>query len=182
LNADATALSKILKPQERSQQLERRLNRSLRGFTVQSSDIQQLDQLQQNLVLTFKFSTPGYAQVRDPLMLVRARVMGEKSIPLERKPRHFPFQFEGTSRETDMYEIDLPKEYVVDDVPDPVKVDMGFAMYQSKVEVIGSTLRYSREFVRRNVLIQPDRTEDLRKLEGIIGADEVAAVVLKRAH
>jgi hypothetical protein len=73
---------------------------------------------------------------------------------------------EGTSRETDMYEIDLPKEYVVDDVP----------------EVVGSKLRYSREFVQRNVLIPPDRTEDLRKLEGIIGADEVAAVVLKRAQ
>jgi hypothetical protein len=71
---------------------------------------------------------------------------------------------------------------VVDDVPDPVKVDMGFAMYQSKVEVVGSKLRYSREFVQRNVLIPPDRTEDLRKLEGIIGADEVAAVVLKRAQ
>jgi hypothetical protein len=168
--------------QERSQQLEQRLNRSLKGFTVQSSDIQQLDQLRQNLVLTFKFSTPGYAQVRDPLMLVRARVMGEKGMPLERKPRRFPFQFEGTSRETDVYEIDLPKEYVVDDVPDPVNVDMGFAMYQSKVEVVGSTLRYSREFVRRNVLIQPDRTEDLRKLQGIIGADEIAAVVLKRAQ
>ncbi len=107
---------------------------------------------------------------------------GAPAVILERKPRHFPFQFEGTSRETDMYEIDLPKEYVVDDVPDPVKVDMGFAMYQSKVEVVGSKLRYSREFVQRNVLIPPDRTEDLRKLEGIIGADEVAAVVLKRAQ
>src|SRR5437667_10214253 len=58
----------------------------------------------------------------------------------------------------------------------------GFAMYQSKVEVIGSKLRYSREFVRRKVLIQPDRTEDLRELQGIIGADQVAAVVLKRAQ
>ena len=61
--------------------------------------------------------------------------MGEKGFTLERKPRHFPFQFEDTSRETDVFEIDLPKEYVVDDVPDPVSVDMGFAMYQSKVEV-----------------------------------------------
>lgn len=167
--------------QERTQQLERRLNRSLKGFTLQSSDIQQLDQLQQNLVMTFKFTTPGYGQVRDPLMLVRPRVMGEKGFAIERKPRRFPFQFEGTSRETDVYEIEIPKEYVVDDIPNPVKVDMGFAMYQSKIEVIGSKLRYSREFVRRNVLIKPDRTEDLRKLNGIIGADEVAAVVLKRA-
>ncbi len=30
----------------------------------------------------------------------------------------------------------LTKEYVIDDVPDPVKVDMGFDRYQSEVEVI----------------------------------------------
>jgi len=165
--------------QERTQQMERRLGRSLRGFTLQSTDIQQLDQRQQDLVITFKFTNPGYGQVRGPLLLVRPRVLGEKSFTLERKPRHFPFQFEDTSRETDIYEFDLPKEYVVDDVPDPVNVDMGFAAYQSKVEVTGAKLRYTREFVRRNVLIKPDRTEELRKLQGIIGADENAAVVLK---
>jgi hypothetical protein len=76
----------------------------------------------------------------------------------------------------------LAKKYVVNDVPDPVNVDTGFAMCQSKVEVMGSKLRCSREFVRRNVLILPDRTEDLRTLQGTIGADEVAAVVLKRAQ
>ncbi len=167
--------------QQRSQQMERRLNRSLQGFTLSSTDVQQLDQLRQNLVITFKLSDPGYGQIRGPLMLVRPRVMGEKSLALERKPRHFPFQFEDTSQETDVYEFDLPQGYVVDDVPDPVKVDMGFAAYQSKVEVTGSKLRYSREFVRRDVLIKPDQTEELRKLQGVIGADENAAVVLKRS-
>jgi hypothetical protein len=62
-----------------------------------------------------------------------------------------------------------------------VKVDAGFASYQSKVEVAGSTLRYTREFVRRDVLIGPEHTEELRKFLGTIGADEAAVVVLKRA-
>jgi hypothetical protein len=115
-------------------------------------------------------------------MLVRPRVMGEKTLALDRKPRHFPFQFEATSRETDVYEIELPKEYVVDDVPEPVNVDMGFGAYHSKIEVDGRSLRYSREFLRRDVLIPPDRAEDLRKLQSIIGADENAAVVLKRVQ
>lgn len=167
---------------QRSQQLERRLNLSLKGFTLQSADIQQLERLDQNLQITYKFTDPGYGQIRGPLMLVRPRVMGEKSLSLDRKPRHFPFQFEYTSRETDVYEFDLPQGYVVDDVPDPVKVDMGFAVYESKTEVTGSKLRYSREFIRREVLIKPERTEDFRKLQGIIGADENAAVVLKRTQ
>ena len=168
--------------QQRSQQLEQFLSRSLKGFTVESSDVQQLDQLQQNLAITFKFTDPGYGQIRGPLMLLRPRIIGEKGVPLEHKPRRYPYQFEDTSRETDSYEFDLPSNYVVDDVPAPVNVDMGFAAYQSKIEVTGTRLHYSREYVRRDVLIPSNRTEDLHKLQGIIGADENNAVVLKRAQ
>ena len=166
--------------QQRTQHLENRLNRSLRGFTLQSADIQQLERNDQNLVIDYKFTDPGYGQIRGPLMLVRPRVMGEKGMALERKPRKFPFQFEDTTRETDVFDFDLPPGYVVDDTPEPVKVDMGFASYESKIEVKDNKLRYSREFVRREVLLKPDQTDELRKLQGIIGADESAAVVLKR--
>jgi hypothetical protein len=114
-------------------------------------------------------------------MLVRPRVFGEKSFALERKTRQYPFQFGRTSRETDTFEIELPKEYVVEDIPDPVKVDAGFASYQSKIEVAGSKVHYSREFIRRDVLIGPEHTDELRKFLGTIGADEAAVVVLKRA-
>ena len=168
--------------QERAQRIERRLSRSLKGFTLEKTDIQQLDQIQQKLVISLVFSEPGYGQVRGPLMLVRPRVLGEKSFALERKTRQYPFQFERTSREMDTFEIELPKEYAVEDVPDPVKVDAGFASYQSKVEVDGSKVRYSREFVRRDVLIGPEHTEELRKFLGTIGADEAGVVVLKRAR
>lgn len=167
--------------QERAQRIEHRLSRSLKGFTLEKTDIGQLEQIQQKLVISMKLSDPGYGQVRGPLMLVRPRVLGEKSFALERKPRQYPFQFESKSRETDSFEIELPKEYAVEDVPDPVKVDAGFATYQSKVEVEGTKVRYTREFVRRDVLIGPEHTEELRKFLGTIGADEAAVVVLKRS-
>lgn len=166
--------------QERTQHIERRLNRSLKGFTLEKTDIQHLDQIQDNLVISLKVTDPGYGQVRGPLMLVRPRVIGEKGFALERKPRLLPFQFQRTSHETDTFEIELPKEYTVEDVPEPVKLDAGFATYQSKFEVDGSKIRYWREFVRHDVLIKPERTEELRKFLGAIGADEAAVVVLKR--
>jgi hypothetical protein len=166
--------------QERTQRIERRLSRSLKGFTLEKTDIQHLDQIQLNLVISLKLTDPGYGQVRGPLMLVRPRVVGEKSFALERKPRQYPVQFERTSRETDTFEIELPKEYAVEDMPDPVKLDVGFASYQSKVELKGSKVRYLREFVRRSVLIGPEHTDDLRKFLGTIGADEAAVLVLKR--
>ena len=167
---------------ERTESLENSLNRSLSGFHVDKSDIQQLQSLQQDLVISMSLTAPAYSQVRGPLLLLRPRVLGEKGFFLERKLRKYPFQFESTTREVDEYEIEVPKEYVVDDVPDPVKVDMGFASYESKVEVKGSTVRYSREYVRKDVLIPPEHTDDVRKLLGVIGADEAAVVVLKRAQ
>lgn len=166
--------------QQRTEQIERRLSRSLKGFTLENTELRQLDQTDKNVEIDLKLSNPGYAQIRGPLMLLRPRVMGEKSLVLDRKPRHFPFQFEDATRETDVYEFELPKEYSVDDVPGPVDVDMGFAAYHSKIEVAGNKLRYSREFIRREVLLKPERVEELRKMQGIIGADENAAVVLKR--
>lgn len=66
----------------------------------------------------------------------------------------------------------------MDDVPDPVKIDMGFASYQSKVEIAGTKLRYSREYIVRALDIGPEHLADLLKFEGTIGADEMAAVVL----
>src|SRR5262249_12611867 len=124
--------------QERTEQMEHRLSRSLKGFTLEKVDVQQLEHTEKNLKIVLKLNSPGYGQIRGPLMLLRPRVMGEKSPALNRKPRHFPFQFEDASRETDVYEFELPKEYSVDDLPEPVNVDMGFAAYHSKFEVAGS--------------------------------------------
>jgi hypothetical protein len=47
--------------------------------------------------------------------------------------------------------------------------------------VQGSKVRYWRELIWRDVLIGPERTEELRKFLSTIGADESAVMVLKRA-
>ena len=59
---------------------------------------------------------------------------------------------------------------------------MGFASYQSKVEVSGSKLRYWREYVVHDLSVSPNRFAEFRQFEGRIGAEENAVVVLKRAQ
>lgn len=167
---------------ERLHHLERELNQSLKGFTLESSDIQELDQLQKNLVLTLKLVAPQYGVLRGTMMLVRPRVLEEKSFEVENKPRHYAFLLGSTSHEIDSYEINLPPGYTVEDVPDPVKIDVGFASYQSKTEITGAKLRYWREYVVRDLRVSADHIAELRQLEGTIGADENAIVILKRVQ
>jgi hypothetical protein len=97
---------------------------------------------------------------------------------VDRKPRQYAVEMHSATRETDVFEIEISPGYKVDDVPDPVKIDMGFASYQSKVEIAGTKLRYSREYIVRALDIGPEHLADLLKFEGTIGADEMAAVVL----
>lgn len=164
--------------QERLQRVERVLGHSLQGFTLKSLEVEQLDARDKDLVLTYNFAVPNYVQVRGPLTLARPRILGEKTFAVDQKPRHYAIEMHSASRETDVFEIEIPPGYKVDDVPDPVKIDMGFASYQSKSEVSGTRLRYSREYIVRDLHVGPERLADLRKFEGMIGSDEVAAVVL----
>ena len=164
---------------ERTQRAERHLNGSLKGFTLQSLDVRQLNDLNQNLELAYRFTASDYGQLHGPLMLVRPRILGEKNLALDPKPRKYPIEFEGPSRQTDSFEIQIPEGFVVDDVPEPTKVDVGFARYQSHFEVTGNKVRYSREYEIRDVHVSPEKISDFRNLQGKIGADEFSAVVLK---
>jgi hypothetical protein len=165
---------------ERTLAFERWLGRSLQGFSVEKVDIQQAGQIRKDVLTTYRFTTPQYGQMRGPLMLLRARVLGDDSQYVEHKPRHYPVELNSATRRTDTYEIQIPPEYTVEELPDPVKIDVGFASYQSKFAVDGSQLRYWREYVVRDLSVPAEKYADWVRLQGRIGADQDSAVILKR--
>ncbi len=166
---------------QRTNDFERWLGRSIQGFTLNNVEFQHAGERDKDLLLAYKISAPQFAQTRGSLMLVRPRVLDDKSSLIEHKPRRYPIELGSTRCETDTYEIELPKGYVVDDIPSPVRVDVGFAAYQSKVEVAGTTLRYWRQFTVRELTIQAKQYPEWTKLQGAIGADEGSVAILKRA-
>ena len=166
---------------DRAKSLDRRLSESLKNVSVQQLKVQDLTTHEKDLTLTYELTAQSYAQNAGPLVLVRPRVLGEKAIDVNWAKRKFPIQLSGATSEKDSYEIQLPPGFVVDDLPEPAQIDVGFASYQSKIEAKGSTLRYSREYVVRDPYIGPDHFADLRKLEREIGNDEFASAVLKKA-
>jgi Domain of Unknown Function with PDB structure (DUF3857)/Transglutaminase-like superfamily len=165
---------------ERTLAFERWLGRSVQGFSLAKVDVQQADQIRKDLLTTYRFTTPQYGQMRGPLMLLRARVLGDDGQFVEHKPRRYPVELESASRQTDTYEIQIPPEYTVEELPDPVTIDLGFASYQSKFAVDGSQLRYWREYVVRDLSVPAEKFPDWVRLQGLIGADQESAVILKR--
>ena len=68
----------------------------------------------------------------------------------------------------------------MDDIPNPVNVDVDFASYHSSVSAKGKVLHYESEYVVRDIEIPPSKAASFRLLQSAILANEKSAAVLKK--
>ncbi len=73
---------------------------------------------------------------------------------------------------------------MVDEMPDPVNLDMDFASYHSAVSVPesgkGKLLHYERDYKVTKVQLPAEKAPEFHHLEGAILSDEKSTVVLRR--
>jgi hypothetical protein len=165
---------------EQREDLEKAVAYDLPGVVLDSFEYDQPSDLDKPLKLQYKVTVPQYAHQAGPLFLVRARVVGDDTLPFDDRPRKLPIDLEETGDWRDTFDITLPPGYVVDETPDPVDVDMDFASYHSAVTAKGNVLHYERDYVVRQVEIPADKATDFRKLESAILFDEKGTAVLKK--
>jgi len=176
-------LRTVTKDADRIKPIEDLLGGSLASFHITHASIVNLQQTSQFFGFNYSFESPNYAKNAGDLLLVRPRVIGNKSLGfLETKePRRFPIEFEEPTQDTDEFKITIPADYVVDDVPPAVDADYGFASYHSKTVVTGNVVDYKRTFEVKELSVPVEKAEDLKKFYRIIASDERNTFVLKRS-
>jgi hypothetical protein len=107
-------------------------------------------------------------------------VIGSEELVTDRKPRLVPIDLEQTMQEKDDFTIQLPDGYTLDEAPQAVKLDLGFASYESSTTLEGNALHYTRTYTVRQVSLPANRYPDVQKLAETIGADEQSRAVLKK--
>lgn len=172
------------KKEDQVKPIEVLLSQSLGTYQITKATIANLDVRDAPFSLSYSFIASGYAKSVGDLLLVRPRVLGEKSSDIleKKEPRKYPVEFEGPRKDADRIEIVLPDGYQVDELPPPADVDFPFGSYHSKMEVQGKTLVYTRTFEIKEVSVPLDKIDDLKKFYRIIGSDERGTAVLKTAH
>ena len=165
---------------EQTEFLDHSLENDFTAFTATGVKVENVDSLNQDFTLSYSLSAARYAKAMGPLLMVRTRVLGDLEPRTDRKPRTAPINLDETMQAVDDYTIEIPDGYSVDEVPDPVKIDVGFAEYQSAVQVEGNKLHYLRTYTVREVTLPADRYADVQKLAGTIAADEESSAVLKK--
>ncbi|HWA94720.1 MAG TPA: DUF3857 domain-containing protein [Terracidiphilus sp.] len=179
--ADLRTLLKSSDEKEQHDFWERTIAADVPGVALKSISVTQPPQLSAPFVLHYQFNASGYSHTAGPLLLVRPRIVGSDTLAFDNKPRTVPIDLDATGRWKDSFDITLPSGYVVDELPDPVKIDFDFASYESSVTAKGNTLHYEREYTVRQVQIPATRAEDFHKLESTILMDERSTAILKQA-
>jgi hypothetical protein len=163
--------------------VETMLSHSLATFQITHAAVANAKLNDKPLEWHYTLEAERYAKNAGDLLLVRPRVIGSESSGLleTKKPRVHPIEFDAPEHDTDAFEIALPPGYVVDELPPPVALDLGFASYRSQSEVDGRVLRYSRTLEIRDVTVPVEKAADLKRFYRVIENDERMSAVLKRS-
>ena len=151
------------------------------GASLTSAGVSDLNDNSDTISLKYEVSAPGYAQRLGSLFLFRSCALGRKASDLlETKPRKQPIEFAHAASESDTVTISLPSEYVIEEKPEPVKYDYGFASYKNDTTIAEHMIQCTRTYEVSDVRIPPERLPDLKRLYREIAADEGAYTVLKK--
>jgi transglutaminase-like putative cysteine protease len=170
-------------PSDRAKVFEKFLGTFLNNFTLTNASVGNLDQYDANFTLHYQFIVQGYAKTAGDLLILRPRVVGEKgSNILTGKPRKYPIEFEGTTLQSDVFDITLPAGYVVDELPQPVEAKCDYATYKSDVEVKDNILHYKRTYEIKGVVVPTEKLPEVRDFFHQVAAAEKSSAVLRRAN
>lgn len=155
----------------------------LGAFRLVKASVSNLEDYDHDLTLNYTFVAGNYAKAAGPLLLIKPRVLGEKSTDVLEtgKERKYPVELDYASIQRDIYEISLPEGYVIDELPEPFETKFDFAEYKSKSEVSGNKLKYSREVLQKQVFVPMERIEEFRKFNRQVSVEERSSAVLKKA-
>ncbi len=167
---------------KRQEYMDRVIGEYLTGASMTGLKIENLGALNMDLTTTFDLRAVHFANFSGPLLILRPRVLGSYALDVDRKPRTVAIDLVQAMQARDDYEIELPEGYVVDELPDPVKVDVGFASYVSSTEVHGRVLHYSRTYTVRQVTEPAAKYAAVQRLAAAIAADEDSQAILKREN
>ena len=165
---------------EQQEFLDHQLQRDFSNFTASGVKVENVEALNKDLTTTYSLSANNYAKKMGSLLMVRPRVLGSEGLRFNHEPRMVPIDLSETMQEQDEFSIELPDGYAVDELPDPVALDMGFATYTSSSKMEGHTLHYTRTYTVKELVLPASRYSEWQKLAGAIANDEQSSAVFKK--
>jgi len=157
--------------------VERWVGGSVQGATVSGIEMQDN---RNEFVLKGSFASPSFAQRPQPRMLIfRAALLRHSELRLTEKTRKYPIVLD-TDALDEVVRIQLPMEFKVDELPDPVQLESPFGKFEASWTVEMGWLIFKRSFEMQAQTVEPAKYGDLKKfLDSISGAADSPVVLIR---
>jgi hypothetical protein len=168
---------------QRQKTVETFLTSFLPGAVLRGVKIENLNNPDAELDIAYGFLAEGYGQRMGDILLLRPRVLGEKSMDLTQnveKKRQYPVDLSSTSLQSGIIQITLPPEYQVEELPSAVDLHSDFGEYKAGVSVEKNVLLYTRMLRNDRILIPAAQIDSLKAFFQGIYDDERSFVILRR--
>ncbi|HVQ55639.1 MAG TPA: transglutaminase domain-containing protein [Pyrinomonadaceae bacterium] len=131
--------------------------------------------------MDIEFAARGYGQLMQNRLLVFKPAVASRSnsLSLTERSRKHPISFESNSF-TERVQVELPKGFAVDEMPDPVNLSLPFGSYETRYEVKEGKLYFSRSLVTKRVTLPVERYAEIQSFYSKIRDAEQSPVVLIR--
>jgi hypothetical protein len=152
------------------------------GMDVAVSNIQNLDEYEQPLIVTFDVKGP-IGSATDKRLSLLGELFEVNSTPLFlRETRQTPVYFQHPSRVTDAIRIAFPASFSVEATPGPLNVPFQkSAVYNFSTESTPTSITIRRDFVMGGLIYPIAEYTDLRAFYGKLETKDHEPVVLKAA-
>ncbi|HXH49104.1 MAG TPA: DUF3857 and transglutaminase domain-containing protein [Terriglobia bacterium] len=168
---------------QRKKTVETFLTSFLPGVVLRGVKIEKLNEPGGDLVIAYSFLAEGYAQRMGDILLLRPRVLGEKSMDLTQnieKKRQYPVDLTSTSLQSGIIQITLPPEYQVEELPPAVDFQSDFGEYKAGVSVEKNVIQYTRMLRIDRILLPATQIDSLKAFFQGISTDEQSFAILRR--
>ena len=137
------------------------------------------------LTLRYQVRASGYAKLSGDLMLIRAGMMGSTINAMldaggpEGNMRTLPIEYQHTGTYSEAMTVELPAEFAVDEIPDPLTVSNNGVTYKSHAEATSGRVVYERECTISLLTLPPTDFQALKSLYRDIHLDGQKSFVLR---
>jgi hypothetical protein len=149
------------------------------GSTVKLTDLQNVKNQNQPLSVSYDVELPFMgSNVGSRLMMPVEVFQSNNRNPFVHEKRVYPIYFDYPYQELDEVTIEMPKEFAVENLPQPKKNQTDFAYYDANWAQVGNKLMMTRRFAMQGLLLPTTIYPKVRSFyEEVSNADQESVVL-----
>lgn len=149
------------------------------GSELESYDIQNLDDLNKPVILSYKFNGPEYFTQAGLLRILPQLAAVDLSL-VAKAQRRFPIDFNILDSKESIFEIEIPKAFKVKYIPESFIEDNPWLVFSTEYKYIGNKIFFRQKTNLKKIIVWQDEYREFKAMFEKLAQKNKQRIVLER--